>query len=252
MNRKSGYVQAKPVPYEGTEPCFHGCGSMARYRHKNGKLCCSRYFALCPTVVSKRARPRIDLTGMEVGYWKVLSYSDRKWVCRCICGKERSVKAQALIERTSKSCGCRKEELVSAAFTKKHGRRARYSIFNNYRGAARRRGYEWGFSFERFCEFLGKPCFYCGIMPSSLWNDYYMDRAGRHFGERQDLYYNGVDRLDNSVGYVEGNCITACGHCNLSKNDLSREEWLAWVKRLYEHQGLDKGVQACLSNITIL
>lgn len=251
MNKTSGYVQAKPIPYEGLDLCFYKCGSVAKYRQKNGKLCCSRHFMLCPTMTTKKAKPDIDLTGQEVGYWRVLAYAfNGKWACRCICGVERPVKTQALVEKTSKSCGCRREEFVSAAFTKRHGLRARYSIFNNYRGAARRREYEWGLSFEQFCGFLEKPCFYCGIEPSSLWNDSYMDRAGKHFGKRQDFYYNGVDRLDNSAGYAEGNCVTACWRCNFSKNDLSREEWLTWVKRLYEHQELDKGVLVCLSNIT--
>lgn len=62
----------------------------------------------------------VDLTGKQFGYWKVL-YRDyeyenmktlqgrggaRYYKCKCICGKEKDIKASNLTNEKTKSCGC--------------------------------------------------------------------------------------------------------------------------------------------------
>ena len=44
-------------------------------------------------------------------------------------------------------------------------------------------------------------------------------------------------------------CFHGINQLSLSKNDLSREEWLIWVKRLYERQDLSKGIPVASSTI---
>jgi hypothetical protein len=62
---------------------------------------------------------KIDLSGRKFGRWTVLRADKknsprRKWQCRCVCGKLRSVDSHSLKSGTSKSCGClRTEELKS-------------------------------------------------------------------------------------------------------------------------------------------
>ncbi len=51
-----------------------------------------------------------------------------------------------------------------------------------------------------------------------------------------DYFYNGVDRVDKSIGYTKTNCVTCCSICNMSKRQLSLQEWLHWVDRIYTHQ----------------
>ena len=56
----------------------------------------------------------IDMTGQQFGDWTVLSYDENskggtaKWICRCVCGKEKSVSGPSLRRGTSLGCGCRK------------------------------------------------------------------------------------------------------------------------------------------------
>lgn len=54
-----------------------------------------------------------DLTGHVVGKWSVLcrdgsrgSRGEVLWVCRCVCGTEKSVIAGNLLKKASTSCGC--------------------------------------------------------------------------------------------------------------------------------------------------
>lgn len=60
----------------------------------------------------------IDLTGHRYNRWTVLRHiSHDDWFCRCDCGTEKSVKSYNLRYTTSggsKSCGCLRNEMMSA------------------------------------------------------------------------------------------------------------------------------------------
>lgn len=45
-----------------------------------------------------------------------------------------------------------------------------------------------------------KPCHYCG-----------------GFGKNG---YNGLDRMDSSIGHIQSNCVPCCPTCNTKKNDM--------------------------------
>lgn len=66
---------------------------------------------------------KIDIIGNTYNYITVLSRDNSKpryWVCRCDCGKIFSTTKQRLVNGRTKSCGCKKGELLATAFTK-HG-----------------------------------------------------------------------------------------------------------------------------------
>lgn len=54
---------------------------------------------------------RLDLTGQKFGRLTVLSYAETRngrarWLCRCDCGKEKTVDTASLKSGKTKSCGC--------------------------------------------------------------------------------------------------------------------------------------------------
>lgn len=49
------------------------------------------------------------------------------------------------------------------------------------------------------------------------------------------LLYNGIDRVDSSLGYTVDNVVPCCKLCNQAKNNLSKQEFVDWVKRVYDH-----------------
>ncbi len=58
----------------------------------------------------------IDLTGRRFGRYTILRRVASRgphsyWFCRCDCGIEREVRAQALTDGTTKSCGCHRAEI---------------------------------------------------------------------------------------------------------------------------------------------
>lgn len=58
----------------------------------------------------------IDLTGQKFGYWEVLERAENskggqaRWLCRCICGKEKVVCGSSLRNGSSTNCGCVKAQ----------------------------------------------------------------------------------------------------------------------------------------------
>ena len=47
---------------------------------------------------------------------------------------------------------------------------------------------------------------------------------------------NGIDRVDNSIGYTFENCVPCCKHCNYVKGDLSLADFDEWRKRFIAKQ----------------
>jgi hypothetical protein len=47
---------------------------------------------------------------------------------------------------------------------------------------------------------------------------------------------NGIDRMDNTKGYVLGNIVSCCTECNYVKRDKPFGEWMQWLDRVVEHR----------------
>lgn len=63
-----------------------------------------------------------DLTGKQFGELSVIKYiGDRKWECRCSCGKIVNILAQQLKSGSTRSCGCKSYELLKETLINKYG-----------------------------------------------------------------------------------------------------------------------------------
>ena len=80
--------------------------------------------------------------------------------------------------------------------------------------AAKIRGYEFSLTFDQFMNLWRVPCHYCGAEVANI----------------------GVDRIDNSKGYFDGNVISACSSCNFAKSSLTLYEFISWIQRAYNYQ----------------
>lgn len=78
--------------------------------------------------------------------------------------------------------------------------------------SARERGYRMALSFEETMMFWQKPCSYCG--------------------EKIETF--GIDRVDNTGGYVIGNIVSCCNLCNKMKLAQSKDEFIDRIKRIYQ------------------
>lgn len=124
--------------------------------------------------------------------------------------------------KISRSCGCGRikagREIITNA--------ARYE----YASKAKVLGCQFALSKFDVESLISSVCFYCGAEPASA--VYRKKRGGKG-----DLagYRNDIDRVDSSIGYVVGNCVSSCFRCNFAKSDMSVAEFSAWVEKVHAH-----------------
>lgn len=190
----------------------------------NNKHFCSKecwYASDLYSLVNKRFGKLIVLT-------KYRKNNTTYYVCKCDCGKEMTTSHSNLKSGSCKSCGClifeiRKSERKPIEKTISH------SIWNYYLRNAKDRNYIWNLSEEEFLILIKTSCYYCGAEPFN-----YVKRRYKTETEK-GLPFNGVDRLDNTVGYVTDNCVPCCKICNAAKSNLTLDEFKAWATKLSSH-----------------
>ena len=106
-----------------------------------------------------------------------------------------------------------------------HGRAHFNRVFLSYRMNAGRRGIKFFLTKEEFEDLVTKNCFYCGAKPS----------ARKNKALKSHMPMNGVDRVDNTVGYLKSNCVPACPECNMAKRMLTVRRFLQLVRRIYRY-----------------
>jgi hypothetical protein len=142
-----------------------------------------------------------------------------QWECKCDCGNLFLSTTKQIKRGIRKSCGCL---TMRARFKMKSATEVLVTRrWNGYRMGAQRRRIKWELSKETFAKLLFSNCVYCGCSPSTFLE------SANHRG-----FVNGVDREDNTDGYVEDNCVPCCKICNRAKGDLSLEKFKEWIKRI--------------------
>ncbi len=69
-------------------------------------------------------------------------------------------------------------------------------------------------------------------IPDRLFEDLVTDNCYYCHAEPKPL--NGIDRVDNSKGYLEDNVVSCCEMCNLAKRDCTRQQFESWAQRVAE------------------
>lgn len=156
--------------------------------------------------------------------------------CKCDCGNIKDIRPASQLYKgnssTTKSCGCmgRVYRKGLGARMKKlkgsEGNPTEITLIASYKYSAKRRGVDFTLTKEQFHDFCISDCHYCGAKPSNI---------SRFKGCSQTFTYNGIDRVDSSIGYIYENCVTCCITCNRAKNSMSLEEFKAWLERIYTH-----------------
>lgn len=169
-----------------------------------------------------------DISGKTIGPLYVIKRVFNKenkratvWLCRCIhCGYEHDVQANRIL-KTRKGCvNCHKRK------KRPYGEASAYLVFRTYRAHAQKKGREFSLTESQALALFGGNCHYCGATPSQRYS------RGRTNGV---FVYNGIDRVDNSEGYVLSNCVSCCKNCNRAKLDRDAEEYKNWIKTSYLH-----------------
>lgn len=149
------------------------------------------------------------MEGQMIHDWLVLSPAPRvrkyvkRWLCLCTsCNTDYIVLQESLTNGRSKRC----KACASSARTQ--WSTAESKRLATYKQGARLRGYDYHLTNIQAVGLMRGDCYYC---------------AGEGFG---------IDRVDNTQGYTEDNCVSCCTQCNRGKMDSSIEEFMEWIHRV--------------------
>ncbi len=147
-------------------------------------------------------------------------------ICKCECGNTCTVTGSKLTSGWTQSCGCLQRErtgesaierAVGRANRLPEGEAAAHAAYRVKTGNARKRGINFELTEDQFRQLSSQNCFYCGREPSNRYNNN-NGRKGYYHG---DFIHSGIDRVDNTKGYLFENCVPCCKECNFMKADIT-------------------------------
>lgn len=169
-----------------------------------------------------------DITGKIFGYLTVQSYSHSLngityWNCFCICGNKKIKCKPNLIQGKNISCGCKTSELISKSNSLPETEASFNNIFRQYKF---RRKNDFHLTKDQFKELTQQNCHYCDSEPKTYSNTDLI----RH---NKPYVYNGLDRIDNNLGYTLKNVVPCCEICNRMKLDMTYDQFILHIGKIY-------------------
>jgi len=165
-----------------------------------------------------------DISGQVFGKLTAIKihHSSQKgatnWLCQCACGEFVVRRLSGLLDGMTFCCiKCKNRKGGGKPTTSNE------KVFRQYKSSAASRKLEFNLPFNEFEKLIGSNCSYCGKSPKLS------------IEKKLNVPYNGIDRVDSSKGYTLDNCVTCCKFCNLAKNNLSRNDFLNNIYRIYKH-----------------
>lgn len=166
-----------------------------------------------------------NLTAIEY-----VNNSKGTWIFKCICGKLFKSKQYRVKVGRAKSCGCKRRELSREKMM--NDDRFYRKLFSRYKTQAKNRNIKFNVTLENLKPIFDSNCFYCDVKPYQK-----MIVNGKYRVETEFLLYNGIDRVDNKLGYEEGNLVSCCGECNQMKMDMDLKDFINRCGYIYKKHG---------------
>lgn len=172
---------------------------------------------------------KLTILKLDKNYRKTKAgYFPAYYLCQCECGNTVTSKWNKIETGHTKSCGCLNN---FSHFGSKPYRGASFSaLLKIYKSGAEKRGLVFDLELSKFEELIASNCFYCGEPPYNV-----IRRTKNSF-----LVYTGIDRVDNTKGYIEDNCVPCCKYCNIMKMNNSLESFEKQITKIYNFYILNK------------
>lgn len=159
--------------------------------------------------------------GKHYYFYEVIEFSHKRgcsyiYRCRCRCGVERLVDIAEIKRGRTKSCGCYRVAVVEGGDRRRKGlgEAAKNAVYAEYSARAKKKGLKFELSIEDFEDIITSRCYFCGAL------------FGNKRGNKNtygNFEYTGIDRVDNSKGYIKDNSIPCCTDCNMKKGAITKD-----------------------------
>ncbi len=162
------------------------------------------------------------------------------WKCQCSCGEIKFVSGSHLRRHYTQSCGCLRRELDDLKKLPL-GIAERNAKILLCKKSAKKRGKVYDLSNEEYIEITSSNCIYCNTAPV-----FYAKTNERSNGA---FFGNGIDRLDNSLGYTRDNSVPCCFQCNKAKGSMTVEEFIAWGTKCFVRNTIAERITSYIERI---
>lgn len=165
-----------------------------------------------------------DFVGINLRYLEEdmerTTSNHRYFKVQCTCGEIFSTR----VDRKKDYCTKCSFKIKKETLTVSNKAALVNSLFQSYKRGGISRGYSFLLTYSEFEDLIQKNCYYCGCQP-----------INKKISGNKSIYYNGIDRKNNSLGYVNDNCVTCCGKCNMIKNKYSHDDFLQHIKLIIKN-----------------
>lgn len=90
-------------------------------------------------------------------------------------------------------------------------------LYNTYKKRAENKNLPFEITKNEFTHMINSNCYYCDAPPRQC----------------SDSIRNGIDRINNEVGYITGNSVTCCTTCNMIKRNIRHDDFLRHIEKIY-------------------
>lgn len=195
------------------------------------RLFICRHYKMANRHKNRKAHNKIDLINRRFGYLLVQEDTGRRksrrpiYKCLCDCGNTCEILGKYLLIGDTKSCGCYSK---GNAHNRDCIGEITKSFWTPIVNQANRRGIPFNITREYAWDLFinqNRKCNLTGI--SILFSTNIRDQRGVHTCS--------LDRVDNSLGYVEGNVQWVHKHINIMKNVFTQEKFIEFCSLVHHH-----------------
>jgi len=161
------------------------------------------------------------------------------YLCSCDCGNQILLARRALKYGNTQSCGCLREDSYTRFSKNRNISDKQFyeqQLYKRYVASAIRRSKEFNLDFVSFSSLVNNTCHYCGRIPYTS----YKSVVPFKYKSTDNLYYNGIDRKDNRLGYIKNNVVTCCKECNNLKGVYGYVEFINLINRIHDYCRLNQ------------
>ena len=178
------------------------------------------------------------------------------WICKCSCGTiTKPIESKSLRKQKTQSCGCllkekskiSKRRLINPKIS------SIYSLYKQYQNSAKHKKHLFQLTIEQFSKIIFQNCYYCNQEPSKIFSNYFKKDGSPSYRSIKknlnlnDVYFqnsiikvNGIDRLNNNIGYSISNTVPCCWVCNNKKSNSNYNDFLSWIEKIYHNRVKNK------------
>jgi len=160
---------------------------------------------------------------------RVLGTKRTTYAATCECGKTIEADAVNIRRGNTQSCGCLIKDVSRDYCRRPLLQVIATQIGHYYKRNAKMRNLRWELDDATVTTLIQGACHYCGEIGVTETTT----RSTCSSAKRRTMRNNGIDRIDNSIGYTKENAVTCCKHCNIAKSTMTVDDFLSWIGKVY-------------------